>query len=205
MSINEMEAKVDRRVKRTRKMILDAFCELRAAKDFNSITVQDIAERADINRATFYLHYVDKYALLTESVREALREMLNERLPESEILTMTNLQLLTIAVGEFMAQFSGTCYPSTRTEDHPMTLIITQVQQYLEEILLAWIKRSQQHSAASKPVSPEEAASALSWVIFGTAFPPPNRDRNLRLEARVEQTLAFLAPSLEVYLEELSR
>ena len=53
----------DPRVKRTRKLLQDALLELLAEKSFDAITVQDIAERSTINRATFYAHFVDKYDL----------------------------------------------------------------------------------------------------------------------------------------------
>ena len=56
------EQKLDPRVKRTRGLLLKSFGDLLAEKSFDAITVQDIAERSTINRATFYAHYVDKYA-----------------------------------------------------------------------------------------------------------------------------------------------
>ena len=50
-------------------------------KNFQSITVQDITERATVNRATFYAHFEDKYTLLDESVRDRFEEVLNSELP----------------------------------------------------------------------------------------------------------------------------
>lgn len=61
-----MATKTDRRVSRTRKHIKDAFSQLLQTKDFEKITVTEIAETADINRRTFYLHYIDVFALLEE-------------------------------------------------------------------------------------------------------------------------------------------
>ncbi len=60
----------DPRVKRTRKLLQAALIELLAEKSFEAITVHDIAERSTINRATFYAHFVDKYALLATWIRE---------------------------------------------------------------------------------------------------------------------------------------
>ena len=48
----------------------DALTSLIAEKSFEAITVRDIAERATINRATFYLHSTDKFALLDALVWE---------------------------------------------------------------------------------------------------------------------------------------
>src|SRR6201999_4494163 len=64
------ELRVDPRVTRTQKLIRDAFKSLLKEKSFESISVQDIAERATVNRATFYAHFTDKLALLVAIVRE---------------------------------------------------------------------------------------------------------------------------------------
>ena len=53
----------DLRVRRTRKMLRDAFITLVLEEGFEAITVNMLAERAMINRATFYRHYADKYEL----------------------------------------------------------------------------------------------------------------------------------------------
>ena len=55
--------KTDLRVRRTNKMIIEAFIQLVEEKGYDQITVQDISQRAMINRATFYAHYKDKQDL----------------------------------------------------------------------------------------------------------------------------------------------
>ena len=54
----------DLRVRRTRKLLIQALIELTIEKGFAALTVQDIADRAMVNRATFYRHYLDKHDLL---------------------------------------------------------------------------------------------------------------------------------------------
>ena len=56
----------DRRVRRTKQLIKQSLIELMHEKPFKDITVKDITERADLNRGTFYLHYVDIYDLLSK-------------------------------------------------------------------------------------------------------------------------------------------
>jgi len=56
--------KEDRRVRRTRQLIQDALISLLKEKRYEDISVQDVIERADIARSTFYVHYVDKDDLL---------------------------------------------------------------------------------------------------------------------------------------------
>ena len=56
--------KIDPRIERTREALRGALMALIEEKGFDAISVQDITERARINRATFYLHYRDKQDLL---------------------------------------------------------------------------------------------------------------------------------------------
>ena len=59
-AVSERSSRVDPRITRTRKLIREALAALLAEKNFESITVQDIAERATVNRATFYAHFSDR-------------------------------------------------------------------------------------------------------------------------------------------------
>ncbi|HEU0165580.1 MAG TPA: TetR/AcrR family transcriptional regulator, partial [Thermomicrobiales bacterium] len=58
----------DPRVRRTRRMLRDAALELVAERDFSDITISEITRRADINRATFYQHYIDKDDLIAQAL-----------------------------------------------------------------------------------------------------------------------------------------
>lgn len=58
------QKKLDRRIVRTRSMLQKALIELIDERPYDSISVGDIADRATLRRATFYLHYPDKDALL---------------------------------------------------------------------------------------------------------------------------------------------
>ena len=54
----------DPRILRSRRMLMDALARLLIKKEFEDISIQEIADEATLNRATFYLHYPDKNALL---------------------------------------------------------------------------------------------------------------------------------------------
>ena len=60
------EKKVDRRIAKTKKAIYRAFAQLLSEKNINDITIKDIADRADINRKTFYSYYDGIYELTGE-------------------------------------------------------------------------------------------------------------------------------------------
>ena len=76
----------DLRIIKTRRLIRDAFVELLEIKGFNGITISDIADRAMINRSTFYLHYTDKYDLLQQTMEEAMQNILQLVAPETHII-----------------------------------------------------------------------------------------------------------------------
>jgi AcrR family transcriptional regulator len=158
---------VDPRVKRTRKLIVDAFFSLMAERSFHAISVQDIAERATVNRATFYLHFEDKYALMDWVVRDLFREALTERLGPAPSFTLDHLRLLVVTVCEFLGQFQGHCAPGDRSVEPQVEV---KVQEELATFLLGWLQQV--------PLVPEQAdgpdsgarerlASLLSWAIFG--------------------------------------
>ena len=71
------QTKMDPRVFRTRKSIMDSFIDLSSAKEFKDITIKDITEEAMINRATFYYHFEDIYDLLEKALSEVLLINLN--------------------------------------------------------------------------------------------------------------------------------
>ena len=64
--------RLDPRIRRTRQLLQDALRNLLEKKEFDKISVQDITEGATVNRATFYAHYEDKFALLGELIRVTL-------------------------------------------------------------------------------------------------------------------------------------
>jgi AcrR family transcriptional regulator len=69
----------DRRVRRTRRLLRGALLELILEKGYDHVTVQDVLDRADVGRATFYAHFHDKDDLLVsglEELRESLRQQM---------------------------------------------------------------------------------------------------------------------------------
>ena len=67
---------MDRRIQKTRQLIMNTFIELLSDKGFDKITINEIAERANINRGTVYLHFVDKFDLLDKCVEKYVELLL---------------------------------------------------------------------------------------------------------------------------------
>jgi AcrR family transcriptional regulator len=81
-------AEQDRRVRRTRKLLHEAFISVVIEKGYEKTTIQDILDRADIGRSTFYAHYRDKEALLAASFdgrQEKLRQEIGAITPAGPI------------------------------------------------------------------------------------------------------------------------
>ncbi|NJN55088.1 MAG: TetR/AcrR family transcriptional regulator [Anaerolineae bacterium] len=73
-----MEEKVDRRVRRSRAQLGQALRDLILQKPYETITIQNITDEADLNRATFYLHYTSKEELLMASLEEQFGALLEQ-------------------------------------------------------------------------------------------------------------------------------
>jgi AcrR family transcriptional regulator len=82
----KMSNENDLRIRKTRKLIRDAFIKLLNIKGFNAITINNIADTAMINRSTFYLHYTDKFDLMQKATEEAIQNILQLVAPEAHII-----------------------------------------------------------------------------------------------------------------------
>ncbi len=106
--------RADPRVLRTRKLLEQAFFDLMNERGFQAISIQDITERATVNRATFYAHFEDKYDLLDHFIREKINEYLAEKIPATPEYTLERLRLLIVTVLEYIIQIHSHCSPSNR-------------------------------------------------------------------------------------------
>lgn len=77
------QEKQDRRSQRTRRLVMSALMDLLAEKSYDAITVQDLLDRANIGRSTFYSHYFDKEDVLA-SVAEQMLELLSKPLSQRD-------------------------------------------------------------------------------------------------------------------------
>src|SRR5690348_16691494 len=95
---------VDPRVKRTRQLLPNAFVELLLEKGFSAMSIQDITERATVNRGTFYAHFPDKFALLDAIIRDQFHQAVALKLPSTSRLGRKTLRLLIQTVFEYFSE-----------------------------------------------------------------------------------------------------
>jgi len=87
-----MKKKQDLRVLRSQKMIIEAFMKLVIQKGYNNVSIQDIAEEAMINRATFYAHFKDKEDLF-DSIFDRSLSVLTSVLDVTQLVKNNKIQV----------------------------------------------------------------------------------------------------------------
>jgi AcrR family transcriptional regulator len=168
----------DPRILRSRRMLMDSLVRLLGKKEFEDISVQEIADEATLNRATFYLHYPDKNALLRAMTAERFRCLITRR-----GLSFTNcdgaLRAIALGVCDYLAETAG-C-PSQLAKMPLEGSIIPVVEDMFRE------------GAGNHPVKagvdPELLATSAAWAIFGAAsrwYQTPDRISAEEMAGKIE-------------------
>jgi AcrR family transcriptional regulator len=184
----------DRRVQRTRQALQQAFVEVvqekglattnirEVEKCFETTSIQEITERANVNRGTFYLHFTDKYMLAGTLIRERFHQQLVSVLPAEPRWDRRTLRLLTQTVlSIFEEKYRHQYQPSLVLA--PMFERI--VHEELTEQLLMWLKESR-NGKRQKGEPLATIASVVSWAIFGTAVQWSQEETRMPLEEMAE-------------------
>ena len=184
------EEKLDPRVKRTRNLILRAFESLLAEKGFETISVQDVTDKAEINRATFYKHFVDKYALLDYSISQMFRYELEKRTLNACHYTPDNLKSLILAVCEFLAKTHSEC-----AQPHQQFEALTEgtIKNILFQLLTYWLKQT------GTRISTDIPATVATWAIYGLASHYSHLKKRPALDKFVDEALPLVAVNLEQF------
>ncbi len=142
--------RLDPRIRRTRQLLQDALKRLLEEKEFDKITIQDITEAATLNRATFYAHYPDKFALLEELIRVSFLQLLDCRKP------------VILAVCDYLAELQKSNSAKQRQfEAFVEGTVIDQIRVILMEGF--------QKHPVERNIPPEMIAATASWAIYGAA------------------------------------
>lgn len=190
--------KLDPRVQRTHQLLQKALIELLKEKEFHKITVQDITQRAGVNRATFYDRFEDKFALLNACVKEDFQTRLEAKIPFEAELSLNNLRLLILTTCDYLRGFFGHCAPSTHHNEQ--MIMLRQVQETIYETLLRWITTTP-YTARRADVPPEMMAMVSSSAIFGSVMQwVINNERGVTPNQLTDHILRLLTSGLGVYI-----
>ena len=185
MKTNKQE---DPRVRRTRQLLLQALEELLAEKGFRHLTVQDIAERAGLNRVTFYGHFPDKYALLEYWLREQFQQQVASFCPTTGVLNVRNLEALIVAMMKWFTQLHRRAKPD---DQQLLPLFFTTMPQEISHLLQEWYRQTPARELPPQ-VTPEVVVTVMSWTIFGTSFQWSDGERSLSPEEWAKQVTTLL-------------
>lgn len=141
----------DPRAIRTRQAIIEAFNELIATKEFNSISIKDITEKATINRATFYAHYLDKYDLLDQVLSTTIRAAMQQHFTCHNTLNEQTIAAMIESIVTVHDSMHTECRRGYNTF-HKMVQEKTIVM--LEQVLVG---------LSNEPVK----SAMLAWAIYG--------------------------------------
>jgi AcrR family transcriptional regulator len=152
----------DPRIRRTRQLLQGALRSLLFTRSFEEISVQEIAEAATVNRATFYDHYTDKFALLDALIAGGFHKLLHERDVRYDAGCPTQASTVIAAVCDYLLAIhaNGECTKHSPFEPLVDAAIIGAIRRVLTRSL---------KSINNVPLATEMALTAASAAIYGAA------------------------------------
>src|SRR5450432_557675 len=180
----------DPRILRSRRMLMDALASLLIKKEFEEISVQEIADEATLNRATFYLHYPDKNALLQATTAVRFRDLIVRR-----GLSFTNcdgaLRAIALGVCDYLAETTG-C---------PDQLAKMPLEGSIIPVVEGMFLEGAAHHAMAPGADPKLLATTAAWAVFGAArgwYQTPDHIPAEEMAAKIEAMVRpiFLSAAL---------
>lgn len=168
----------DPRVLRSRRMLTEALAKLLTRKEFDNISIQEIADEAGLNRATFYLHYPDKGALLQAMTDARFRDLIKCR-----GLSFTDCD------GALRAIALGVCDYLALTAGCPSHLAQLPLEASIIPVIEGLFREGGRRHQARADVDMEMLATTVAWAVFGAArrwLETPDRIPAEEMAARIE-------------------
>lgn len=154
---------MDPRVRRTRQLLHDALERLLETKDFEAISIQEIADAATVNRATFYDHYPDKAKLLRCLVALRFQALLDARGVRFDGSCGSALRAIALGVCDYLAGLTTGKGGERRPLDPHLEFAVSTV---VKTLILDGLR---DHHTPNQALPLEMAAAAAGWAIYGAA------------------------------------
>jgi AcrR family transcriptional regulator len=160
--------KVDRRIRRTHKLLADALVALSQQHGYDAITIRDITEYADVSYSTFFRHFADKDALLMDMIQSTI------------------VELRTLIGDNRPASSNGKVLFDHITENQPLyrvllggpnsSAILQRLQQIIVDIILAF-DSDKSDMPIPREIKANHVATAILalvkwWLDHDTPYPP---------------------------------
>jgi AcrR family transcriptional regulator len=181
----------DPRQKRTRRLLQEALGKLLREKVFEEILVQDVTDVATVNRATFYDHYTDKFALFEAMVAGDFQELLKERNIGFDRTCSTAIEAVVLAVCDYLEKIHANKKQCASLGSFG-PLLDSAVTRAIRIVLLEGLAKRPTETGVPREV----LASTISSAIYGATrewFYSAKRHKN--------ELVSFLAGVIEPMLE----
>jgi AcrR family transcriptional regulator len=180
----------DPRILRSRRMLMEALARLLNQKEFVDISIQEIADEATLNRATFYLHYPDRDALLQAMTAARFNELIARR-----GLSFSNCD------GALRAIALGVCDFLTESTGCPGQLAKMPLERSIIPVVESMFREGGGKHEMRPGTDPELLATVAAWAVFGAAsrwYQTPDRVAAEEMAAKIETMVKpiFLSASL---------
>src|ERR1039457_4523486 len=168
----------DPRILRSRRMLMEALVRLLIHKEFEDISIQEIADEATLNRATFYLHYPDKNALLQAMTAARFRDLIARR-----GISFTDCD------GALRAIALGVCDYLAETTRCPGQLARIPLEGSIIPVVEGMFKEGLARHEMAAGIDAALLATPAAWAVFGAArlwFQTPDRIPAEQMAAKIE-------------------
>ena len=198
MPISDCEL-LDPRIRRTRQLLQRALTGLMQTRSFEEISVQDIAEAATVNRATFYDHYDDKFALLDAMIASGFHQILHARKVLYDGRCPEMASAIIEATCDYLAQIRE-AHPDSGEKNAFEPLIDAAITSSIRRVLAGAPGKENPSSTQRSEI----AATAAAWAIYGAARQWSRTPNRAPVAEIVPQILAFVQPILHQANQQLS-
>ncbi|HEY4906358.1 MAG TPA: helix-turn-helix domain-containing protein [Candidatus Acidoferrum sp.] len=164
-------------------MLMEALARLLNRKEFADISVQEIADEATLNRATFYLHYPDKNALLAAMTETRFRELIQRR-----GLSFDNCD------GALRAIALGVCDYLTESTNCPSELAKMPLESSIIPAVENIFREGGEKHAAKPGTDRDLLATTAAWAMFGAARTWYQTPKRIPAEQMAEKIEALVKP-----------
>src|ERR1700675_4655314 len=180
--------RLDPRIRRTRQLLQGALRKLLEQIEFDKISVQDITEAATVNRATFYAHYDDKFALLGELIRVTFLDLLAQR---GAKLDGGCFHVIILAVCDYLSDLQK----SHLFNQHQFEPFVEAT--VIDQIRIVLLDGFQRHPV-ERSIPAEMIAATARWAICGGVKQWVNTENRVSAEEFVAVAVELVRPIVMV-------
>ncbi|CAM3450739.1 MULTISPECIES: TetR/AcrR family transcriptional regulator [Saccharibacillus] len=172
---------MDRRVRKTRERLFEALIGLLKEKNFERITLQEIAERADVNRGTVYLHFEDKFDLLNRCIETYLQQLNDSCRPASaaeapEVSMLRTFEYLESRFEIYSVLLRGDSLPAFRV----------RLSELLRQGVEEQFDRSVRDERVNREIAVQFVTTAMAgllewWIVRSMPYPADEMVRQLAI------------------------